>query len=179
MVKPTIAMTALSILALAGVSSPALAKHGHGGLEKCLKTVSKIKSGNFVKVEYLALTDEGTAAYEIEVRDNDGNGWEFECSAKDASILEMEREVDSPDDPLFKNRMNVTEADARETATALYPGTVEEVEYEIESNGEPVYEFDIVDSDGTEWKIEVSAESGAIVEVQVETWEIGEEDTVE
>ncbi len=112
----------------------------------------------------------------MEVRDADGNEWEFECSAKDARILEMERELDSAEDPLFNKNMKVSEADAKKTATDLYPGTVEEVEYEIETNGDPSYEFDIVDSDGTEWKIEVSAATGKIVEVQVEEWEIGEED---
>ncbi|MCS3903636.1 putative membrane protein YkoI [Methylohalomonas lacus] len=164
------------LLGVLGFSGNALAGHGKGGLEKCLKTVSKIKPGDFVKVEYLSFTDEGVPAYEVEVRDADGNEWEFECSAKDARILEMEREVDSAEDPLFNKSMKVSEADAKKTATDLYPGTVKEVEYEIEANGDPSYEFDIVDSDGTEWKIEVSAVTGKIVEVQVEEWEIGEED---
>lgn len=166
------AVTCTGLLAFA---PPAFAGHGHGGLEKCLKAVSKIKSGDFIKVEYLLFTDEGVPAYEVEVRDNDGNFWEFECSAKDARILEMEREVDSASDPLFKKHMKVSEDDAKATATALYPGTVEEVEYEIEADGKPSYEFDIVDAEGTEWKIEVSAVTGEIVEVQVEGWEIGEE----
>lgn len=176
MLRHAIATTVISFLTLAGISTPALAGHGHGGVEKCLKTVSKIKPGAFVKVEYLSFTDEGSSAYEIEVRDKDGNEWEFECHAKKGNILEMEREVDKADDPLFKEKMKVSEADAKATATRLYPGTVEEVEYEIEANGDPSYEFDIVDSEGNEWKIEVSAISGEIIEVQTEAWEIGEED---
>ncbi len=164
------------LLGVLGFSGSALAGHGKGGLEKCLNAVSKIKSGDFVKAEYLSFTDEGVPAYEVEVRDADGNEWEFECSAKGARILEMEREVENAEDPLFNKNMKVSETDARKTATDLYPGTVEEVEYEIETNGDPSYEFDIVDSDGTEWKIEVSAVTGEIVEVQVEEWEIGEED---
>lgn len=168
---------ALACSALLVFATPAMAGHGHGdGLGKCMKAVSKIKNGDFTKVEYLSFTDEGTPAYELEVRDRDGNEWEFECSARHARILEMEREVDSADDALFKKHMKVSESDARATATGLYPGTVEEVEYEIESDGKPSYEFDIVDVEGTEYKVEVSAESGDIVEVQVEAWEIGEED---
>ncbi len=178
-IKPYIAIAAISSLALTGFSNAAIAGHGHGGMEKCLKAVSEIKSGNFVKVEYLSLTDEGVPAYEIEVRDGEGNEWEFECSAKDARILEMEREVKGADHELFKQNAKISEADAKATATKLYPGKVEEVEYEIEANGDPSYEFDIVDSDGTEWKIEVSAESGKIIEVQVEEWEIGAEDLTE
>lgn len=172
----TAIITALGLF-VAGFSTPALAGYdGKGNLEKCLKAVSKVKPGSFVKVEYLIMTDEGHPAYEVEVRDSNGNEWEFECRAKDAVIVEVEREVDSVDDPLFKKRMKVSEADARTTATALYPGEVEEVEYELQANGEPAYEFDIRDEDGTEWKIEVSAESGEIIEVQIEGWEIGEED---
>lgn len=166
-------------LALLGFSGSALAGHHHkDGLGACLSAVGNIKPGDFVKVEYLSATDEGVPAYEVEVRDSDGNEWEFECSAKDASIIELEREAESADGAMFSKSMNVSEADAKSTATNLYPGTIEEVEYEIEANGEPVYEFDIVDNAGTEWKVEVSAASGEIIEVQVETWEIGEEDQV-
>lgn len=178
MIKPITAILTVFSFILAGFSTAAFAGHGHGDMEKCLKTVSKIKSGDFVKVEYLSFTDEGVPAYEIEVRDGDGNEWEFECSARDARIMEMEREAESADDELFKKKMKVSEADARATATGLYPGKVEEVEYEIEANGDPSYEFDIVDSDDTEWKIEVSTVTGEIIEVQVEEWEIGEEDQV-
>lgn len=173
-------LLAAAVLGLAVITLPVMAGHGHkhGSLDKCLKTVHKVKSGSFIKAEYLIVTDEGKPAYEIEVRDDDGNVWEFECNAKTAAIIEIEREVDGVDDPLFQERMQVSENDARATATALYPGEVEEVEYEIETHGEPMYEFDIVDSGGTEWKVEVSAESGQIDEVQIETWEIGAEDVV-
>lgn len=163
---------------LALASSPALAhKHGGDKLEKCLKAASAIKPGDFAKVEYLSFSDKGFPIYEIEVVDKDGNEWELMCRADKAMIVEVEREVDSPNDPLFKNRAKVSEADARKTATTMYPGKVKEAEYEVEFDGEPVYEFDILDSDGTEWKVEVSAESGKIIEVAVEAWEIGMEDS--
>lgn len=169
----------ITVLALAGLVCPGVqAGHGHGGdrLEKCLKAAGEIRKGGIVKVESLSFTDEGRSAYEIEIRDKSGREWEFECSARDAAILEIEQEVERADDPLFQAHAKVSEAEAKETAMKLYPGTVEEVEYEIEANGDASYEFDIVDADGTEWKIEVDAASGAIVEVQVEKWEIGEED---
>jgi uncharacterized membrane protein YkoI len=161
------------ILLFAGYALPATAGHDHATLEECLDAASQIKPGEFVKVEYLIFSSDGMQAYEIEVRDRDGNDWELMCDAERGFIVEIEREVDSPDHELFKPRMKVTEADARKTALAMYPGNVKKVEYEIEFDGEPVYEYDIIDSEGVEWKVEVSAESGKIKEVAVEAWQIG------
>lgn len=144
-------------------------------LEDCLKSVTAIKPGDYVKVEYLSFTDEGGPAYEIEVRDPDGKEWEFECSARSGEILEIEQEVDSPDHELFKRKRKISEERAIGIAKELYPGTVKEIEYEIESNGAASYEIDIVDKYGVEVKVEVDATSGDIVEVQYEEWEIGEE----
>lgn len=155
--------------------SPAAFAAHKGGLEACLSAAKEVKAGDFVKVEYLIMTSGGRPTYEIEVRDADGVEWELMCDARGAYIYEIEREVDSPDDPLFKARAKVSEADAKATALALYPGEVKEVEYEIEMDGSPTYEFDIVDKHGVEWKVEVSAETGEIIEVAVEKWEIGME----
>ncbi|MFA9462538.1 PepSY domain-containing protein [Thiohalorhabdus methylotrophus] len=154
-------------------------KGAHGGqLEACLKASNKVKPGDFTKVEYLHLTDEGVHAYEVEIQGRNGRAWEFECHAKKGTIIEMEQEVKSPDDELFASKAKISESQARKTATDLYPGEIEELEYEIESNGTPSYELDIVDEEGTEFKVEVNAVTGEIIEVQVESWEIGEEDKV-
>jgi uncharacterized membrane protein YkoI len=59
--------------------------------------------------------------------------------------------------------------------TNLYPGTIKEVEYEIESTGDATYEIDVVDDEDTEWKVEVDAGSGDIIETHIELWEIGSE----
>jgi uncharacterized membrane protein YkoI len=159
-------------------ASPVQAGHkSHGGLEACLKAVSAVKPGRYVKVEYLSLTDEGQAAYEVEVRDRNGREWEFECSARSAQLIEIEQEVEAGD-AAFTAKAKVSADAAKATATALYAGTVEEFEYELEADGTPVYEIDIADAGGTEFKVEVDAISGEIVEVQIEGWEIGEEDLV-
>lgn len=50
------------------------------------------------------------------------------------------------------------------------------MEYEVESEGYASYELDIQDTGGTEFKVEVNATNGEIVEVLVEEWEIGQED---
>jgi len=144
-------------------------------LEACLKAANAVKAGEFVKVEKLAVVHGGEPTYEIEVRDKDGAEWELMCAVKDARIYEIEREVKSADDPAFKSKAKVTPQAAANTALAMYPGTIQETEFEIEANGDPTYEFDIVDSDGREFKVEVDAITGRIIEVNLETWEIGEE----
>ena len=55
----------------------------------------------------------------------------------------------------------------------MFPRNV--VEYELESNGNASYEINLVSADGTEFKIEVDAATGNIMEVPVEAWEIGQE----
>ncbi|MEM1187564.1 MAG: PepSY domain-containing protein [Pseudomonadota bacterium] len=144
-------------------------------LEDCLKAAQTIQSGDFIKLEYLDPSAEGEPAYEIELRTAEGREWEFMCDAEDGTIFEIEQEAESADDPLFKAGMKVSLADAQKKVLALYPGEIEEVEYEIEANGDASYEMDVVDGNGTEFKVEVSAATGEIIEVAVEHWEIGEE----
>jgi uncharacterized membrane protein YkoI len=144
-------------------------------LDECLNAASQIKSGDFVKVEYLNPSAEGRPTYEIEVRSADGHEWEFMCDANSGMIYEMEQEVDSADHALFKKHAKVSAAQAVETVQGLYPGKIEEIEYEIETNGDASYEIDFVDEGGTEFKVEVDAASGKVIEVHIEQWEIGEE----
>ncbi|MCI0400059.1 MAG: PepSY domain-containing protein [Gammaproteobacteria bacterium] len=165
----------ITIAALTGLATPALAGPGHHGLEACIKAALAIKSGDIVKVEQLIMVQGGEPTFEIEVRDDQNVEWELMCEADDGRIYEIEREADGPDDAAFKGKLKVSRQDAAATATAIFPGTIEETEYEIESNGDPTYEFDIVDASGTEFKVEVDAVSGKIIEVHVEGWEIGEE----
>jgi uncharacterized membrane protein YkoI len=144
-------------------------------IEACLEAATAVIPGEYVKVEFLSPSAEGVPAYEIELRDARGREWELMCDAVTGRVFEIEQEAGSVDDPLFRGRARISEAQALETVRNLYPGVVREVEFEIESNGDPSYEIDIVNEDGTEFKIEVDAVSGAIIEVAVERWEIGEE----
>lgn len=165
------------LVMLIAFGSDVYASHPHKKvrMEDCLVATKAIRAGEFIKVEYLSFTDEGEPVYEIEIRDPEGKEWEFECSAITGRILEIEQEVDSTNDPLFKKHMKVSEEEARKIANAIYPGTIEEVEYEIEFNGMPVYEFVITDKYGVTFKVEVSAVTGEIVEVQMRQWKIGVE----
>lgn len=155
-------------------SSSAIAGH-HDGLHGCLKSASAIKEGYYAKLEYLTLTGMGEKTYEIEIHDKNGVEWELMCDIEEGNIYEVEREVESPNDPLFKKHMQVDEKTAGETALALYPGKIVHTEYEIEPNGDATYEFDIYDRPGVTHKIEVDAATGEIIEVAIEKWDIGRE----
>ncbi len=143
------------------------------GLEKCIATIEKQKTGELIKLEKLNV--DGKAVYEIELKDANAFEWEFMCDAHNGKVFESESEVSSVNSLAFKRKMKVTEDDARAIALKAYPGIIEETEYEIEANGDASYEFDIVNSKGIETKVEVDASTGKIIEVAIEEWEIGEE----
>lgn len=167
----------VAIISFALLSSPVMAdgKRGHGGLHKCLKAASKIKDGYYQKLEYLTMTEHGVKTYEIEIKDPDGVEWELMCNIRTGDIFEIEREVDSASDPLFKKNMKVDEKTAAKTALELYPGKLVHTEYEIESNGDASYEFDIYEKPNVTYKVEVDAKTGEIIEVNIEKWDIGRE----
>ncbi len=50
-----------------------------------------------------------------------------------------------------------------------------ETEYEIEVGGRAIYEFDILQADDQEWKIEIDAATGEVHEANREYWQIGYE----
>lgn len=142
-------------------------------IETCIAAAQKQKSGNMVKLEKLSA--DGKPMYEVEIRDANGFEWEFMCDANSGEITETESEVSSVNSKAFKSKMKVTEEDAASIALKAYPGVIEEVEYEIEENGDASYEFDIVNAKDVETKVEVDAATGKIIEVSIEQWEIGEE----
>jgi uncharacterized membrane protein YkoI len=171
-------ITILSVTGLALMTSGSQAHPGRGGhdsLHACLKAASAIKDGYYVKVEYLSVTTEGSPSYEIEIEDDNGVQWEFMCKISKGIIYEMEREVDSAADPLFKKRMKVDKKTASETALEIYPGRLVHTEYEIEADGSASYEFDIVDKRKVTYEVEVDAETGEITEANIEAWDIGRE----
>lgn len=171
--------TFVTIVMLTLFSSSVLAGsrgHGiHGDLHHCLKSASAIKDGYYAKLEYLTLTARGTKTYEIEIHDKNGVEWELMCDISTGTIYEIEREVKSTSDPLFKKNMKVSEEAAGKAALALYPGRIVHTEYEIETNGASSYEFDIFEKPGVTYKVEVNAATGEIVEVSIEKWDIGRE----
>jgi uncharacterized membrane protein YkoI len=142
-------------------------------LETCMKAALAKKAGTVVKVEFKI--ERGTPIYEFDIESKDGKAWDIECDANTGKITEVEQEVRSVDDPLFKAKMKISEAEARKIALSKYPGEIKEVEYEIEPNGDASYEFDIITKDGKEMKVEVDASTGKIVEESEEIYQIGKE----
>ena len=142
-------------------------------LETCMKAALAKKAGTVVKVELKI--ERGTPIYEFDIESKDGKAWDIECDANTGKITEVEQEVRSVDDPLFKAKMKISEAEARKIALSKYPGEIKEVEYEIEPNGDASYEFDIITKDGREMKVEVDASTGKIVEESEEIYQIGKE----
>ncbi|WP_445368412.1 PepSY domain-containing protein [Methylomonas sp. BW4-1] len=165
-------MLALSVLAGLGMLS-ANALAADQGLENCIQAVKKEKAGELVKLEKLNVAGKG--AYELELRDNNRQEWEYMCDADSGKLTEKESEVADPNSQAFKKNVKITEEDAAAIALKANPGKIEEVEYEVEENGGSSYEFDIVNDKGLETKIEVDAASGKIIETATEEWEIGEE----
>lgn len=145
--------------------------HAANTIDTCIAAIEKENAGDIIKLE--SLMADGKRIYEFEVQDANGFEWEFMCDAS-GKLIETETEVSSPNARAFNEK--VIEDDAIKIALEAYPGVVEEVEYEIEANGEPTYEIDIMQKDGTEKKVEVDALTGKIIEVYTEQWEIGVED---
>jgi uncharacterized membrane protein YkoI len=167
-----------SLVAVALFSNSAIAGHetftpkSYDSLGKCLKAALTKHDGKVVKVEYKS--EKKTGVYEFDIESPDGTAWDIECSAKTGKVTEVEQEVKA-DDAKFKELAKVTEADAKATALAAHPGTVTEVEYELEPDGKASYEFDILEADKEEVKVEVDATTGKIVEVSYENYQIGQE----
>lgn len=143
-------------------------------MEKCLEAALAKKDGNVVKLEFK--NERGTPIYEFEIAAQDGKTFEYECDANRGKITEEEQEVNSADDPLFKSKMKIAEAEAKKIALKAHPGEIVETEYEIESNGEASYEFDVRTAQGEEVKLEVDAATGQIIEDdEHEIYQIGQE----
>ena len=142
------------------------------GFETCLSAALKAKSGTVVKAEYKL--ENKVPVYEFDIKTADAKAWDVECSSKTGKVTEIEQEVANADDAAFKAKTKVSEADAKKTALAAFPGDVVETEYEIEPDGAASYEFDIKTKDG-EVKVEVDATSGKIVENSSELYQIGKE----
>lgn len=133
-------------------------------IDACRKAVGEIAKGETVKIELEQ--KKGLAVYEIEVKAADGSEWEFKCDKATGKIVEKEQELPSADHPAFAALKKIDEAEARKIALKTYPGTITEVEYEIESDGTPTYEFDIKMTDGRKMEVKIDAATGKIVKAE-------------
>jgi uncharacterized membrane protein YkoI len=163
-------------LALA-LSAPATADmklpKAKAGMETCMKAALAQRPGEVVKLEFK--DEHGVPTYEFEILGQDGKRWELECNANTGKITEEEQEVENGAAPQFQSKAKISLDEAKNIALQAHPGSVVEVEYEIEANGDASYEFDILTAQG-EVKLEVDAATGKIVEgSQKEYYQIGKE----
>ena len=141
-------------------------------LAKCVKAALTAHEGKIVKLE--AKTEAKKSVFEFDIESADGTSWDIECDAKTSKITEIEQEV-LADNAQFKALTKVSEADAKATALSAHPGKIVETEYELEPDGKASYEFDIMEVDNEEIKVEVDATTGKIAEVSYEIYQIGKE----
>ncbi len=141
--------------------------------ERCREAVLAEHAGQIIKVEKKIEADQ--PIYEFDIRDPQGADWDIECRMRTGEIHEIEREVDTPNDPLFKDMTTISERRARIIALEAFPGHIVEVEYEVENAGEgpSVYEFDVVTENGEQMKVEIDAANGEIGEANPQIWQIG------
>ncbi|HEY6896567.1 MAG TPA: PepSY domain-containing protein [Rhodocyclaceae bacterium] len=139
-------------------------------METCLEAALAAHPGDVLKLE-LRVEDK-QPVYEFEIAGSDKKFWDVECSGASGKVTETEQRVKSADDPLFKAKAKVNEADAKKAALEKFPGEVAHTEYEIESDGNASYEFDIKQKDGS-MRVEVDAATGKIVESSHEYMQIG------
>lgn len=167
-----------TLIAAVFFANTAMADHAtlkpkkYDSLGKCVKAALSAHDGKIVKTEFKSENKRGV--YEFDIESADGTAWDVECDAKSGKVTEIEQEVKA-DDAKFKAGAKVSEADAKATALAAHPGSVVETEYEIEPDGKLSYEFDILEADKEEIKVEVDATTGKIVEVSYEEYQIGQE----
>jgi uncharacterized membrane protein YkoI len=141
-------------------------------METCLDAALDLIPGDARKLEMKLEGDD--PVYEFQVHGDDDTMYNIECNAEEGVITEVERSV-AKEHPVFQKLAKVSEADAREFALMIHPGTVVETEYEIGFDGTVTYEFDIVTELGYEMKVDVNAVTGEIEEANIELYEIGSE----
>ena len=155
---------------IAAGSPAAAVANSNAGIESCAKAVLAQTPGELLQAT-LKQETEGRV-WEFEVKQADGKLLDIECSDTAGTIVESEGRVETAADPAFAAIAKIDEAAARVKALESKPGTVERVEFELEPDGKASYEYDIKTADG-DYRVEVDATSGEIVESSKELLEIG------
>lgn len=154
------------------VPSLANAFHAHQGkLEDCFIKATKQHNGTVLSVE--AEISNKRPIYEFDIKLPNGKIIEVECDAKTSKLGEIEWEVYDELQPGFKEKAKLSLEEAKQIVLKKYPGSIVEIEFSIEADGNPAYEFDIKMSDGKEYEIEISAITGEILNVEQEVYQIG------
>jgi hypothetical protein len=128
--------------------------------------IEQIEMVSLVMPAELPGVPKGTPFLLLAMRNPDGSRWEVACNGATGGVVDVEREVKSAEDPLFKPKAKVAESDARKAALKAYPGKIVGVAYELASDGAPQYDFDLTPASGEAGMVvEVSAVTGQMTKV--------------
>ncbi|WP_295430797.1 PepSY domain-containing protein [uncultured Thiodictyon sp.] len=140
-------------------------------LTTCMDLVAEQIGAAIGHVEFESRKGDPTYEFTVNAK---GATYYVGCSGNTGLISAVDLIVNS-DDPRWAAAAKITEEEAKGAATARYAGSVEEVKRLLLQSGQAVYEVDIEIPDGNgEFNVYVNAADGAIVQVNLEYWEIPE-----
>ncbi len=122
--------------------------------------------------------ENGRLQYAFDIRDNNGKVWDLEIDAVTGEILKADDDEDDDDDAEKVSVGDAKEAkismeSARAIALKRITGVVIEEDLEKE-NGRLQYAFDIRDSSGKIWDVEIDAVTGEVLKATDEDDEDGD-----
>jgi uncharacterized membrane protein YkoI len=123
--------------------------------------------------------ENGRLQYSFDIRDSNGKIWDVEIDAITGEVLKADDEEDDDDDdaenisPADTKAVKISMEAARAIALKRVSGTIVEEELEKEK-GRLQYSFDIRDSSGKIWDVEVDAKTGKILKATDEDDEDGD-----
>lgn len=160
----------LAVLAATAVEAQGLrntlARCARAAGPKGLAEIERVEMLTLLAPHELAGARPGTPLLTFEMRYPDGSSWEVICNGETGDVVDLEREVASADDPLFRQKATVAESDARRSALEAHPGRIQGVEYEVGSDGTPTYEFLVTPATSKgNLLVEVSGTTGRVTKV--------------
>lgn len=158
-------MTRLDRVLLAGLTlvGPPAAAHASDnteGLDACLAAALQQQEGLVTAWE----VEDGTGrGFLIRIVGPDGKVWSVSCLPATTRIQGPDRSVGTKDYAMLSTRADISEAQARESVRALYPGRFIDMQYKLNWRGGAVYAYTVVTPDDRDAVVEVDAASGRIV----------------
>lgn len=160
-----ITVESLACTAVLGLGSAAAAD-----LESCLQATLRLFGGEAWHVEFESRG--GRPTYEFVVAKGNERLY-VGCDAGTGRVGEVDAIVEA-DDPRWRAVAKIEEEKAVAIATERYRGEVEEVKRLLLGSGGAAYEVDVeVEGGEGEFNVYVDAETGRILNVHIEYWEIG------
>ena len=160
------------LILLASVASISYAAE-FKSLQACVDNIEKDYPGQIMSME--VESENGVISYEFDI-DTNVNGTDFfieiECDATTNQLSNFQLETNL-EDKHFQAKAKISVTEAEKAAIDKYSGVIVSREYGFVS-GKPFYSFDIYDQGkNMQTEITVDAESGAIIGIEKELYQIG------